>query len=87
MICAVVDTHALIWYLYNDARLSPTARTWIENAAASGDQVALSSITLAEMVYLIEKGRIDPTAMSRLSGRFGRPRPLAGEQDGDRGGW
>ena len=28
MICAVADTHTLIWYLYNDARLSSTARAW-----------------------------------------------------------
>ncbi len=63
---AVADTHAVIWYLYNDARLSPTARTWIEDAAAAGEQIALSSITLAEMVYLIEKGRIDTAALTRL---------------------
>jgi PIN domain nuclease of toxin-antitoxin system len=63
---AVADTHTVIWYLYNDARLSLTARTWIEDAAAAGEQIALSSITLAEMVYLIEKGRIDATALTRL---------------------
>ncbi len=40
MIRAVADTHAVIWYLYNDARLSPTARTWIEDAAAAGEQSA-----------------------------------------------
>jgi PIN domain nuclease of toxin-antitoxin system len=51
VIRAVADTHAIIWYLYNDARLSPTARASIEDAAAAGEQVALSSITLAEMVY------------------------------------
>jgi PIN domain nuclease of toxin-antitoxin system len=63
---AIADTHTVIWYLYNDARLSPTARTWIEDAAADGEQIALSSITLAEMVYLIEKSRIDAAALTRL---------------------
>jgi len=63
---AVADTHTVIWYLYDDARLSPTARTWIEDAAVAGEQIALSSITLAEMVYLIEKGRIDAAALTRL---------------------
>jgi PIN domain nuclease of toxin-antitoxin system len=67
VIRAVADTHAIIWYLYNDARLSPTARASIEDAAAAGEQVALSSITLAEMVYLIEKGRIDVAALTRLT--------------------
>lgn len=33
---AVADTHTVICYLYNDARLSATARTWIEDAAAAG---------------------------------------------------
>jgi PIN domain nuclease of toxin-antitoxin system len=64
---AGADTHTVIWYLYNDARLSPTARTWFEDASAAGEQVALSSITLAEMVYLIEKGRIDTAALTRLT--------------------
>jgi len=63
---AVADTHTVIWYLYNDARLSPTARTWIEDAATAGEQIALSSITLAEMVYLIEKDRMDAAALTRL---------------------
>jgi PIN domain nuclease of toxin-antitoxin system len=66
MLRAVADTHTIIWYLYNDARLSSTARTRIEDAAAAGDQIAISTITLAEMIYLIEKERIDATALTRL---------------------
>ena len=62
--CAVADTHTLIWYIYNDARLSPTARTWIESAAAASEQIAISTITLVEMVYLVEKGRIDAAALT-----------------------
>ena len=56
MIRAVADTHAVVWYLYDDPRLSETARATIEAAAASGEQVAFSSITLAEIVYLAERG-------------------------------
>lgn len=66
MLRAVADTHTIIWYLYDDARLSSTARTWIEDAAAADEQIVISTITLAEMVYLIEKGRIDATALTRL---------------------
>ena len=66
MIRAVVDTHAVIWYLFADERISATARTTIEEAAAGGDQIAFSSITLAEIVYLSEKGRIDPATLDRL---------------------
>jgi len=67
MFRAVADTHTVIWYIYNDARLSPAARAWIENAAAAGEQIAVSTITLVEMVYLAEKGRIDATALDRLT--------------------
>jgi len=63
---AVADTHTVIWYLYDDARLSSTARSWIENAAGANEQIAVSAITLAEMIYLVEKGRIDAAALTRL---------------------
>ena len=66
MIRAVADTHAVIWYLYDDPRLSETARATIEAAAASGEQVAFSSITLAEIVYLAERGRIRSETLDRL---------------------
>jgi PIN domain nuclease of toxin-antitoxin system len=66
MLRAVADTHAVIWYLFADERLSVTARATIEEAAADGDQIAFSSITLAEIIYLGEKGRIDPAALERL---------------------
>ena len=37
MIRAVTDTHAVIWYIFNDSRLSPVARDVIEQAASTGD--------------------------------------------------
>jgi PIN domain nuclease of toxin-antitoxin system len=67
MIRAVADTHAVIWYLFNDPRLSTTARAVIEEAAAAGDVIAFSSITLAEIVYLAERGRIHAETLLRLS--------------------
>jgi PIN domain nuclease of toxin-antitoxin system len=66
MIRAVADTHAVLWYLYNDPRLSVQAGTFMDTALAAGDQIAISSITLAEMVYLIERNRIDAKALDRV---------------------
>ncbi|SRR5258708_40256829 len=66
MIVAVADTHAAVWYLFNNSKLSVAARQAIENALKDGNQVAVSAITLAEMVYLVEKGRIPSTAVSDL---------------------
>ena len=67
MVRYVADTHCVIWYLYADSRLSVTARATIERVAASGDQVAFSAITLAEIVYLAEKSRIQPDTYALLS--------------------
>jgi PIN domain nuclease of toxin-antitoxin system len=58
MIEAIADTHALIWYLFKDSRLSNTARSQIEQATTVGNQIGFSSITLAEIVYLSERNRI-----------------------------
>lgn len=51
----VADTHTLLWYLYDDPRLSAATGAMLDTAHASGDQVAISSIALAEVVYLIDK--------------------------------
>ena len=58
MIVAVADTHTIIWYLFNDLRLSDAARQTIETAAINENQIGIASITLAEIVYLKEKNRI-----------------------------
>jgi PIN domain nuclease of toxin-antitoxin system len=66
MLVAVADTHAVIWYIFADRRLSETARTILEQSAVDGNQVAFSSITLAEIVYLSERGRIPSETLAFL---------------------
>jgi PIN domain nuclease of toxin-antitoxin system len=63
---AVLDTHALIWYLYDDPRLSQNARNMLEKAASTNDQVSCSALTLAEVLYLQEKARIPAGTFDRL---------------------
>jgi PIN domain nuclease of toxin-antitoxin system len=63
VVSAVADTHAVIWYIFGDIRLSLTL---IAQIAADGDRVAFSSITLAEIVYLSERGRIPSDTFDRL---------------------
>jgi PIN domain nuclease of toxin-antitoxin system len=55
---AVADTHAAIWFLFDDKRLSPAAGDAIEDAAKSRRKILVSSNSLAEVVYLTEKGRV-----------------------------
>ena len=67
MIRAVADTHALIWYLFEDKSLSRVAKQFMDNTAKEGDQIGFSAITTVELVYLIEKGKINPETLTRLS--------------------
>jgi PIN domain nuclease of toxin-antitoxin system len=67
---AVADTHAVIWYLYDDRRLSAPARVVIEQASASGDTIGMSAISLVEIIYLVERSRIPSEALQRLEHRL-----------------
>jgi len=62
MIVAVADTHTVLWHLYDDPRLSAVANACISQAVQARHQIAISSISFVEVVYLVEKGRISPTA-------------------------
>jgi PIN domain nuclease of toxin-antitoxin system len=66
MIAAIADTHAVIWYLFSDERLGRAASAFIESTIANGDHIGVSAISFAEMVYLIEKDRIQATALDDL---------------------
>ena len=63
---AVVDIHTTIWYLNADARLSGRAKRFIDEAGRRGMPVLISSISLVEVVYLCEKGRITLDSLARL---------------------
>lgn len=81
---AVADTHALLWYLYNDPRLSKTAMAFMDAIDKDGDQLAITSITLAEMVYLIEKEKIPPTSFERVVTALSQPNAMLIEIPFDR---
>lgn len=66
MIAGVTDTHAALWYLLKNPRLSSTARQFMDDAAAAGHDVVLSPISLAEIVYLVEKNRLPESAYHEL---------------------
>ena len=70
---AVADTHAAIWYLFADPRLSASARNAFDRAASEGRKVLVSAITLVEMVYLVEKSRVSREAYDRLCGALADP--------------
>lgn len=66
MAAVVVDTHAIVWYLSADPRLSVNANKALDAATAEGERIHVPSICLVELTYLVEKGRLPREARDRL---------------------
>lgn len=62
-----------MWCLYDDADLSVAAGDFIDKAAAAGNNIAVASITLAEIVYLVEKTRLPARAYADLKAALEDP--------------
>ncbi len=73
MYAPIADTHTAIWYLFNDARLSKTGSDFMDRAAGDGLGIAISSVSLAETVYLVEKGRIPANVYVELKAALADP--------------
>jgi PIN domain nuclease of toxin-antitoxin system len=67
MAVLVADTHSAIWYFLQSDRLSSTALATLDEASRDGDPIYLASISLVEIAYLVEKGRLPQEAYDRLS--------------------
>jgi PIN domain nuclease of toxin-antitoxin system len=66
MASVVADTHAAVWYLANDPRLSRIAGQAMDETTAAGDRILIPAISLVELTYLVEKGRLPQSARQRL---------------------
>lgn len=62
----VVDTHAVVWFLQRHDRLSQVARERMRGALAGGYAIHVASISLVELVYLVEKARIPARVAERV---------------------
>ncbi len=62
----VIDTHVLIWYVFDLNKLSDTALTRLDNAVNNNEFIYVSAISLIEIIYLVEKGRISPEVLTRV---------------------
>jgi PIN domain nuclease of toxin-antitoxin system len=71
VIVAIADTHATIWYIYNDPRLSTDALSLFQRALREDNRVGVSTVTLAEVVYLVERNRVPLDTYERLISRLG----------------
>ncbi len=75
MIAAIANTHAAIWYLLDAANLPQKVFSLIDGAAASGTPTYISAISLVEVVYLVERGRIAADAFDRFVNELGQDNP------------
>jgi PIN domain nuclease of toxin-antitoxin system len=73
VIAGVADTHAALWYLLKNSSLSATARRFMDNAAEAGYDIMLSPISLAEIVYPVEKNRLPASAYEDLKSALADP--------------
>ena len=57
----VLDTHALLWYLTGNGRLSARVRDILDRADDEDSTVIVPTIVLAEALHLIERAKFDLT--------------------------
>jgi PIN domain nuclease of toxin-antitoxin system len=62
-----------IWYLSDSKQLSPTARLIITAEEKNGESIFVSAISLVEVIYLAERGRLPLTALQSLENALGDP--------------
>jgi PIN domain nuclease of toxin-antitoxin system len=73
MSALLADTHAIIWYLFEPSQLSTAASAALSNAVHSGDVIYVSVISVIEVRYLVEKGKLLPTACDGLIAAISDP--------------
>lgn len=74
MVGVVADTHALVWMLTDDARHPRAAAHALQQAQDSG-RMFVSAMSLIELVYLEERGRIPETAFQLFVAHLSHPQP------------
>lgn len=57
----VTDTHALIWHLFNPARLGPKATAAFREVQQGQALLIVPLVVIAEMAMVVEKGRVSAT--------------------------
>lgn len=66
MSALVADTHAILWYFFASSQLSVTARSAMDQTLQRGDPIFVATISLVEVAYLVEKGRVPAVSFERL---------------------
>lgn len=62
----IVDTQAMIWFMFASNRLKQGARSALRDAVAGNAKIYLPAVVIAEMIMIVEKRRIPGAAMAQL---------------------
>ena len=62
----LLDTHVVIWLALTPDRITQAAAAAIRRAESRGETPCISVITLYEVANAIRRGRIQPTAPTRI---------------------
>lgn len=66
MSAVLADSHTILWYLFEPGKLSPAADSALVNAVHSGNRIYISTITIIEVRYLVEKLKVALTSCDDL---------------------
>jgi PIN domain nuclease of toxin-antitoxin system len=66
MNAVLADTHAALWYLLEPSRLSVDADRALTQADQPGSGIFVSAISVVEVIYLVEKGKVPSAALQGL---------------------
>jgi PIN domain nuclease of toxin-antitoxin system len=69
MSVVAADTHAILWYLEDDDRLTTAAG----GALDAAEHILIPSVCLVEITYLVEKGRLHEAVLPRLLAELNSP--------------
>jgi PIN domain nuclease of toxin-antitoxin system len=60
------DTHAALWYLLEPSQLSAAADQALTQADQPGAGIFVSAISVVEVIYLVEKGKLPQSSLNAL---------------------
>ena len=66
----VTDTHALVWSMYDPARLGRAASAAFAAADAGAARIHVPAVVVAEVLMVVERGRLPGVAMAHVLSRL-----------------
>jgi PIN domain nuclease of toxin-antitoxin system len=73
MSAVVADTHAVLWLLFSPQRLSANALSALQAAIQAGEPIYVAAISVVEVTYLVEKGKLPQFVLGRLITELSQP--------------